>query len=389
MGKRGNGEGSTYQRKTGLWVAKVKDPRSGKFVTKYCKTQAAANRNRLDLLEAVSKGQPVATSNMPFADFLTYWIDNHLSHSGTRKRSGGTQYNYVSQIRRHIAPALGKYRLSEITQMHVESFLNQKSETYADESVKGLASTTSAIFRDARKLGLIRANPCQDVARRRGLNPAKTPAVDTAKAVALLESLGNSTLGAVANVLANNAVRTGEALGMRWCDIDLEGEHPTWVVRQTLTKDRHGRERLGETTKTGRTRTLSLSPRVCYLLRAQRARVAQMRLKAGDSWHDLDLVFPSGIGTIWSQKIFGKQIKPFFAAVGLTYGWKQFRTGGITQLFASGFAAIEVKEIAGHSKVATTLDIYGRLLPERNRAAIGHLADVYGITDLRQGGQSA
>jgi integrase len=389
VSKRGNGEGSTYQRKDGYWVAKVKDPRNGKWVTKYRRTQAAANKARLEMLEAIGNQQPAATSNMLFTDFLAYWVENHLTHSGLRKRSGGTQYNYKSQIRNHIAPALGKYRLDEITQVHVETFLNKKAETYSEESVRGYASTTSAIFRDACKLRLIRTNPCQDIARRRGLNAAKTPAVDTAKAQALLESLGNTTLGAAAAVLATSACRTGEALGMRWCDLDLESEQPTWVVRQTITRDHHGRERLGETTKTGRERTLSLTPRVCAMLRAQRARVAQMRLKVGDSWHDLDLVFPSSIGTIWSLKIFGRMMKSHFAAVGLTYGWKQFRTGGLTQLFAAGFALIEVMEVGGHSKASTTLDIYGRLLPKRNLAAIEHLTEVYALTDSPEQGQTA
>lgn len=389
MSKRGNGEGSTYQRKDGYWVAKVKDPRNGKWVIKYRKTQAAANKARLEMLEAINNQQPVATSNMLFADFLTYWVENHLTHSGLRPRSGGTQYNYKSQIRNHIAPALGKYRLDEITQVHIESFLNAQTKTYAEESVRGYASTTSAIFRDACKLRLIRVNPCHDIARHRGLMTAKTPPVDPAKAQRLLESLGNTTLGAVAAVLATAACRTGEALGMRWCDLDLDSEHPTWVVRQTLSRDHHGRERLGETTKTGLERTLSLMPRVCVMLRAQRARVAQMRLKAGDSWHDLDLVFPSSIGTIWSQKIFARQVRPHFAAVGCAYGWRQFRTGGITQLFAAGFAPIEVTKVAGHRKTATTLDIYGRLLPERNRAAIGHLTDIYALNDLPEQGQTA
>ena len=82
-------------------------------------------------------------------------------------------------------------------------------------------------------------------------------------------------------------------------------------------------------------------------------------------------------------------MKPHFAEVGLTYGWRQFRTGGLTQLFAAGFAAIEVSKVGGHSKTSTTLDIYGRLLPERNRAAIEHLTDVYALTDVPERGQTA
>ena len=86
----------------------------------------------------------------------------------------------------------------------------------------------------------------------------------------------NLDLQEIVDVLLGTGCRDGEALAIRWIDLQLDTETPTVHVCGTLVEPRKGYvEKLlrQDSTKTGKDRTLILPQHVGYLLRERRGRV--------------------------------------------------------------------------------------------------------------------
>jgi integrase len=90
-------------------------------------------------------------------------------------------------------------------------------------------------------------------------------------------------------------MRFGEAAALRWADVDLEGR--VIHVRHTLgPKGKHAGPRFAQPKTYKGRRDLPLPAVVVKVLRLQ---LASTRLEREHvpGWHDLDLVFPSALGT--------------------------------------------------------------------------------------------
>ena len=110
----------------------------------------------------------------------------------------------------------------------------------------------------------------------------------------LLDAAREDRLFAFYAVALAFGLRRGEALALRWSDVDLDAE--TLRVTRTLSRVDGG---LGFTEpKSLRSRRTVPLPAACVAeLRAHRTRQLEERLVLGASWQDFDLVFPSLWGT--------------------------------------------------------------------------------------------
>jgi integrase len=93
-------------------------------------------------------------------------------------------------------------------------------------------------------------------------------------------------LAALWFLLAATGMRLGEALALRWEDVDLE----TGVIAIRHAKTEAGVRHLHLAGPDGRGVVLAM-------LEAHRLRQAEERLRAGSLWHDTGLVFTSRVGT--------------------------------------------------------------------------------------------
>ena len=113
MRRRGNNEGSVYQRKDGRWVGAVTIG-GGRGTQKkklaYGKTRQEAATNLADLLKAVKDDAPLAPARLTVAGFAQEWL------SGVKGSLAPTTFEfYESILRVHVAPNLGSIRLSKLT----------------------------------------------------------------------------------------------------------------------------------------------------------------------------------------------------------------------------------------------------------------------------------
>ena len=188
---------------------------------------------------------------------------------------------------------------------------------------------------------------------------------------AFLDSQRNDRLYALWHTLAMTGLRRGEALGLRWQDVDLEAGR--LAVRRALVPC--GREVLVSEPKTARgRRVVALDPETVAVLKGQAARQLEEQ-QAAQSWTDTGLVFTSEDGEALHPEVvsrfFRKAVKE---AMLPDIRLHDLRHTHATLALRAGIHPKVVSERLGHATVAITLDTYSHAIPAMQEEAAALIA---------------
>jgi integrase len=146
-GKRGNGEGTIYQRQSdGKWCASVSLD-GGRRKVLYGKTRQEVARKLTSAMRDVQMGMPLPGDRLTLEHFLTDWLATTVKPS----RSSGTYLRYEAACRLHIIPKIGRVPLTKVGPSHI-----QKVQTELVAAGKSAAS-----------INLVRACLCSSIDPRR------------------------------------------------------------------------------------------------------------------------------------------------------------------------------------------------------------------------------
>lgn len=278
-----------------------------------------------------------------------------------------TYADYKVIVDKHLVPALGNLRLQKLGPENVQELFRVKTE-------EGLSARRIAVIRAVLHTALAQAfewgavgRNVADMVKAPRCTRYEAATLDVGQAKALLRTANRHRLGALFSVALAVGVRLGEALGLRWEDIDLK--RGTLSVRQTLQRvDK--KLVFGEPKSEKARRSISLPPMTVTTLRRYRAQQRQERLKAGGGWHDSDLVFTSTIGTPLDDRNVRRAFKELLKGAQLPrIRIHDLRHTCATLLLAQDVHPKVVQEILGHSQISLTLDTYSHVLPHVGRDA--------------------
>jgi integrase len=199
-------------------------------------------------------------------------------------------------------------------------------------------------------------------------------AITPAKARAIFEAVKGSSLEAFVTVALSCGLREGEALGLRWTDIDLEGG--TLSIQRTLQRidGENGREWRFLEPKTKRSRrTIPLPAPVAQALREHRERQTAERLLMGPVWEGErwgHLVFTNEVGGPLEASTVIHSFHRLLARAGLPkIGIHSLRHGAASLMAALGIPARVAMEALGQAQISTTMNRYTHIAPEWQREA--------------------
>jgi hypothetical protein len=117
MGRRGNGEGSIYQRKDGRWVGQymVYTAKVPKYRYLYGKTRQAVAEKLTKAMAERDGGLVFEEGKLTVAEYMDKWLTNS-AHNRLRPK---TYKDYAGLTRVHIIPALGHIKLKNLTPLLV------------------------------------------------------------------------------------------------------------------------------------------------------------------------------------------------------------------------------------------------------------------------------
>jgi integrase len=343
------------------WIADYTDGAGNRHIETF-ERKKDADAYAAKVAVEVNAGTHVAPdSDLTMAKVADKWL-RRVEADG---RERATLRQYRQHVVHHILPRIGSVRLAKLTRGHVEHFRdsllggdNKLSPVMArkvwvsfksmlkNEHCSHLADNVriSANKRIKRKLEVGRDIPTADEVRR------------------LIEAAANKPkLCTLLKVAALTGLRASELRGLRWADVDLRANE--LHVRQRADRWNN----IGPPKSDSGTRTVPFGADLALALK-------QWKLACPKG--DLDLVFPSSVGTVIGDRNFTHRLEPVFEAAHMLdkKGVPKYAPHAFRHFFASWcinpkdrggreLPAKVVQEWLGHSSITITLDIYGHLFP--------------------------
>ncbi len=363
MGKRGNGEGSIFQRKQdGQWCAVIMLP-DGRRRTSTHRTRKEAGDKLLEVLKKSREGLPLADERITVGRYLAEWL-------ATIKQSvrPNTYDRYESYVNRHIVPMLGRIRLAHLTPQHVQRL-------YADRHAAGLSPTTvhhihaclHKALKQALRWSLVGRNVTDLVdAPRIARREMQTFTPEEARE--FIAAVSGDRLESVYVLAITTGMRQGELLALKWQDVDLEGG--TVMVRGTLQQTPEGLV-VAEPKTSGSRRKVSITAVAIAALRRHKVAQATERLRLGPAWEDSGFVFvtPKG-GPIDSDNLRNRHYYPLLKRAGLSrIRFHDLRHTAASLMAAQNVHVKVIQTMLGHSRASTTLDTYLHAFPDMQQQA--------------------
>lgn len=306
--------------------------------------EAAAHLDRLVAdRDSTEAPRNIAKGSQTVTQFLTAWLQIKAAHVSEKTLQ---DYKYQCDL---AAGEIGRYRLDQVDLMLADTML----ASLARQGYKNVAQMRMVLrqaFEYAEDNSYIKRNP---------FRKAKAPRTRHRKAIALTERQRAALLDAAAldtdgmpllpiwHLTSRLAFRRGEALGLRWADIDFDQatitirQQRTTVGTQTIVKD---------APKGDKVRTVPCPSDVLDLLKAHRA--DQTRRAAADpDWVMTGLVFVGDHGRAPAAITINRRLAKLVERAGLPRDLHphDLRHTALTILALAGVPANVRKALSGHS----------------------------------------
>lgn len=374
-GKRDNNTGSIYKDGDAYRVAVLvgHDSVTGKpvYKKKRVKTHAEAVNALDEIKRDAHSGHITTGKGQTISTYLAHWLATKIKPL----RSASTYDQYEWLVNDHITPLLGKKKLDQVTRPDIQKLIaakaNQKVQSRAakpkEEPTKTLSRSTLRLIRavlhsayeDAIKDGLAPRNPAKYVELPKE-SKAQSVFLRPEEAMKLLTTAQESDIPELLSFMLTTGTRIGEALGVRWQDIDFKLGQVR--VCGQLQRVEGALVRI-DTTKTNHNRTLPLTPTVAETL--QNMKNGQMV----NGWSDPDgLIFLNPYGRRFDQKFVLNRLKAICrkAEIPEISPHKLRHTAAFLALAETGDLHA-VQKLLGHKQVALTSNLYGHATAETLR----------------------
>lgn len=372
------GGGTIRQRSDGRWEARItvgRDPGTGRQIQKsiYGATQREVRQKMVQAIAEVDNGTYKEPCKMLLGQWLDIWQKDYLG--GVKPL---TVQTYDKNVRIHIKPALGAIQLNKLDVHTVQGFINDLSRPHdgkpglAPKTVKCIHGILHKALQTAVKVGYLRFNPADSSelprSERKEIKPLDGEAIG-----AFIKAVQGHRFEFIYLTMLFTGLRRAEACGLTWDAVDLE--------KGTIRVDKQLQNIPGQrgkfnlvTTKNGKRRTITVAPFVVELLKKNKVRQTQERLKAGPLWCDDGFVFTTELGSHVSPSTLYHNYKRIVASIGLPNArLHDLRHSYAVASLRAGDDIKTVQGNLGHHAAAFTLDVYGHVTEEMKQASANRM----------------
>lgn len=359
--RRASGDGGLYQRKDGMWVGAVtlgyRPDGTRRRKTVSSKNKATAQRKLRELLRDQAAHGDLPTSGMTVERWMTEWLDN-IAPRRVRQR---TLDGYRGYVKTWIVPHLGRHRLDRLTAAHIRQLYRAMEDAGKAEATR---RQCHAILRRAlvvaEREGHITRNPAELLDPPGTHVEHRTP-LTLNEARTVMAVLDGDPLASRWLVALLEGLRQGEALGLRWEDVDLPGRR-LFVVRAIQRVKGKGLVEVPPKSRSS-VRAVPLLDPVVYALTEHRAASGG----TGYVWGGATPIDPRRDWQAWRDLLAraGVERRPLHAA----------RATTASLLNAAGVPTEIIAEILGHAQVQVTQQSYIRGDDSTHRAAMDQFGE--------------
>lgn len=373
MGKRGNGEGSIYQRKEdGKWVGSITLENRKRKVF-YGKTRKEVQEKLKTALHEQQQGTLITAPQQTLKSYLEYWLED--VHKPSIRISTYVKYK---KLVKYIVADLGNVQLQKLTPQRVQKLYADKlKQGLNPKMVTNIHGVLHKALDNAVKWNLVARNVCDAV------SPPRIPKIEKQvltkqQAHTLLEHVKKHRLEALLMVAITTGMRRGEILALRWRDVNF-GDGSIQVRRTVDYIPHFGYVENEPKTARGR-RKIMLPSFVIDALKLHRLHQIEERTKVGATWVEKDLVFCGLHGDFFNPNYLLRVFKKVLIDAGLQHmRFHDLRHSAATILLSMNVHPKVVQEVLGHSTVSMTLDTYSHVLPSMQKDITDLWDDEFGM----------
>jgi integrase len=325
-----------YRRKDGLYEKIIVI--NGKRVAFRAKTEKEVFKKIAEYQEKGEKG-PL------FKEVAEQWYGEHWDSLAYTTQRG---YKYAfEEINEHF----GNMYISEITHKHINNYIKALPKSLAKKTCKNRLSVLNMIFKLAVVEDYITNNPCSYITIPKDRKQSKRRAPTNSEIEIIKKNTNfihrNFPVGLLAYFLLYTGCRRGEALALRYNNIDRE--------RARLIIDRsiyykNNKPYIKEPKSDSGLREIIIPKKLLNL-------IPQGNLK--------DYVFSSDPTEPAKQSHFEYAWKAYQKETGLTLTAHQLRHGYATLLHEADIDVKDAQDLLGHADIATTQNIYTEVSDKR------------------------
>ena len=323
----------------------------------------------------------ISDNRQKFAAYCDYVID--LKEKRGVKHSTITRYK---ELTGRIYPAIGHMKLTAIradvlndlyTALSADGLNKRPGGKLANKTILEHHRLISTVLEQAVKEGLVPFNVAERAelpkATRKEVNYFQPEQVEAIRDASEKEPLKWKVL---VHLFLVTGARRGEILGLKWANVDFDGNRIYICNNVLYTPDRGIYE---DTPKTAKSiRYISLPKETMSLLREYRFSQLEQRFAMGDRWHNRDFVFTQENGepmhpasvTDWLTKFSKRHDLPHINA-------HAFRHTMASILYFNGVDSISISKRLGHAQPSTTTNIYAHIIEEADKKNADIIADVF------------
>ncbi|NMO53425.1 site-specific integrase [Actinoplanes sp. TBRC 11911] len=305
------------------------------------------------------------------AHYLSGWLEEK-----TRTLKPNTVRRHHNYLTNDLIPAFGNIRLERLTHADISRYIaQQQAAGRGPVTLRRCITTLSSALNYAVRTHRLPYNAARFARLPR---PARLELVcwSNEEAGAFLRYCHDvdDLLADLFELMICTGMRKGEALGLKWTDIDFALQ--MLFVRRTLISVDNCHTEFSDP-KTPYSRSwIALSRRAVDALRRQRDRQWRQRL-ATRRYEDTGLVFSRPDGQPLRPQYVLDHFRKLTAEAGVpTTRLHDLRHLAATIMINSGVPLGSVSKTLRHSTVATTVDIYGHLTPQVAQDAVDAAAAV-------------
>lgn len=304
-----------------------------------------------------------------FSDYMLQWIEEHKN-----KIRENTYDNYVTVIKKHIAPYFAKKRITvkELRPRHLREYYKYKLKTLSATTVKKHHSKIHKALKSAMVDELISHNPADAV---------ELPSIEKFEGdyynedeIQILKELVKGTKIEVPVMLTTYyGFRRSEVLGLRWQSIDFD--RGTIHVEHTVNES-NGKIIAADKTKSKESnRYMPMDDEVRHYLEEVKNRQDENRKFYGNRYEESGYVCTYENGAMMKPSYLSQRFRELLeknADKIKRIRFHDLRHSSATRLLALGFCLEDIKAWLGHADIATT-QRYAHYMDERKMDMLNRL----------------
>ena len=316
------------KRPDGRCVKTITDPRTGKRVYFYGKTEREINRKIMEYSQKLEMGRT-------FIEVSADWWDEAEASLAYQ-----SQKSYRAALRR-AESHFNDRPVKDIKPKDINALLRLlAAQGYAQKTIANQKLVINLVFDYALREGDVDTNPCASVKPPKDTKKGTRTAA-TATDEEIIKKSADVWLFPYIAIMTG--MRKGEILALQWKDIDFENN----IIQVTKSIYHEGDSPRVKSPKT------EAGSRVVPLLQPLKERLAAIPQKCPDHF----IISDDGEKPLTNRRYITEYTR-FQRETGVTCTAHQLRHSFATIAFECGVPVKSVQEILGHKQLSTTMDLY-------------------------------